>query len=187
MRRPIIQAVILLVCVAGTWLLPPAASAGETHWRTFHGGGIAFRYPAKWQAYHYEVMTTFSTFFAYLGSSNVQNWCVQSIGSTACPSIDRPMPRSAIVVGWSANSFPEWTLSTAKGRRITVDGRPAKLRVGSNPIGDCPANTQQSIDLTIAATVPDTSYDMAACIRGPGVKGFTAHVMTMIRSARGFG
>lgn len=178
--------------VAVVTMLPLSAAANmQTTWRVFHAPRgrhtPTFVYPARWHVYRYPVVSSFTTVVAYFSTTSVPDPCVRTKNSVSCGAPLHRLPTSGILVTWTANGFPGWIFEAVKGRRLTVGGQPAKLRIVTGATGACPANTQESLDLVIARRAADNWWEMLACIRGPGLTGYAAHVMRMIWSVRGAG
>jgi hypothetical protein len=189
MRPRLASVLTLSLTSAVATLLPASAPASaQTAWQEFHAPvgwhTPTFLYPSHWRVYHYQEASSFSTLVAYLSTVHVPDPCVRTPTSISC---GRPLNRlsdSDILVTWTENGFPTWNFASVKGRRIVVGGQPAKLQTVVGSVSVCPALTQESLDLVINRRGTDNYWEMLACIRGPGLTGYAAHVMRMIRSVR---
>ena len=104
--------------------------------------------------------------------------------------ITRPVPlpqcglgSDGVLVEWSENGFPGWTLRRQLGQQVIVDGQPGEERVVSGG-ENCVTGTQQSVMLLVARTVPDNWYQMDACLRGPSLARERSEIQAMIASAK---
>jgi hypothetical protein len=147
---------------------------------------VTFTYPSKWRLYRPVGDTgSFTTVFAYLGNIPLSDPCTRTPSSRSCaPFPFFSIPARIVVVRWSEDGFPVWTLRQAKGRSVRIAGRPAKLDIEHRRADYCPSNTSESIDATITRTVPGDWFEMVACLSGPNLGMRQAQILAMLRSVR---
>jgi hypothetical protein len=154
--------------------------------RTFHDGGVSFRFPASWTPHRYRWLSTMRSVIVYLSNQAMHDPCEPSGGSTTCGQpIDR-LGSGRVLVTWTENGNPAWNFKTFKqseGRLVTVGGRPAKLLVETSgrPCGSIDA------DELIEVVIPNGRYnwyEMDACIRGPDVTTAESQVRAMLHTVQ---
>jgi hypothetical protein len=158
------------------------AAGGPT--ATLHEGNIVLDYPASWDVFHYEVVSSFTSIVAYLGSVEVRDPCVRTPNSVSCGAAYDLDP-GTVVVTITAASFPGRTAldNPAPGaRHMEVGGLPG-LREQALPFPGVGAD--QSIEWRFAR--PDSIhnwYVVRADVRGPGTDAMLGQVQAMIDTLR---
>jgi hypothetical protein len=145
-----------------------------------------FTYSASWAPSKYQVTSSFSHAIVYLGNQPLREPCTRTRVATGkmirCgPPLDRLRP-GGVLVEWSSNGFPNWTLDLAPGVRQQLAGRPGKLAV-ERP-GDCKGIGAEE---TIIASIPrrnptDNWYGLRACLRGPDLYAHDRAVRQLLAS-----
>lgn len=153
----------------------------EPRLRTFTGGHVSFEYPAAWHAYKYPDSSQSFSLITFLSNDQLHAPCVFEPRSTTCGQPIDQLARSSILVTWSSNGFPGWTLRSAHGKPLTVGGRRAKLKVTDS---GCGIGANVEMDLVVADPTPHNWNELQACIRGPGPAGFERQIRAMIASTR---
>jgi hypothetical protein len=155
---------------------------------TFPLFAITFTYPSHWRLYRpVGDASSFTTVFAYLGNVPLSDPCTRTPSSRTCsPFSLSSIPSRTVLVRWSENGFPGWTLRQAKGRMVKIAGRPAKLDIEHRRADYCPINTSETIDATITRT-PGDWFEMVACLSGPNLGTRQAQVLAMLHSVQNAG
>jgi hypothetical protein len=161
-------------------ILPPSSRAH------YHDQDLGFTYPASWAPRKYQVTSHFSHAIVYLSNQPLHEPCTRSRVAAGtmirCGApLDRLRPRG-VLVEWSSNGFPNWTLEFAPGVRQQLAGRPGELAV-ERP-GDCEGIGAEE---TITASIPrrdptDNWYRLRACLRGPGLDAQDRAVRQLLAS-----
>jgi hypothetical protein len=176
--------VIALVSVACTSSPSPGPNPGPTRAATrlhqsLNNGDLSLDYPMSWHSVRYERRSSFTTLLEYLTNQRLHPPCTD--GSCAWP-IDHLSP-GGVLVSWSADGFPGWTLAKTRGKSTRVGNRPAKV-LEQYP-GSC---RQIGGDVTITVDIPRPAagnyYSMMACIREPGSTKATESIRDMLSSVR---
>ncbi len=127
---------------------------------------------------HFNLLSTFSTSLVYL--SNQPMACGQPASSHSCDSWPvRALDPGGIVLRWSANGFPGWTLAQASGRAVTVDGRAAKISTHRTV---CPRSlgADHQISVVISRKTVNNWYELDGCFRDPGATTALAEVRALL-------
>lgn len=156
----------------------PAGDCGLT--KSFNNGYLQFRYPGCWTAVSYTEVSSFSSSIVYLSDQTTHPPCHAIANGTSCGWPVDKLAAGHVLVQWSTNGFPGWTLSKAPGSSTTVGGRQAREDV-SKP-GQC---SFIGADETISAAVTrpaaaDNWYGMTACLRNPGDTQAMTEVQQML-------
>ena len=177
-------AVVSILALSGCSSSPPAtagARSGSTH---YVGKRLAFTYPAQWLHYEYSVVSSFSSAIVFLSTEGLHDPCTRTATTTSCGwPLDR-LGTGGILIEWSANAFPGWTLAAERGTSTTIAGRPAKVRTESP--GDC-ASIGAQVSVTAFIERPLNTYNwyqMLACVNGPNAGVAERQLMTMLATVR---
>ena len=130
---------------------------------SLNNGDLNLAFPSAWRQAHYRKSSSFTDLLVYLTNERLHAPCTD--GSCGYP-IDRLSP-GGVLVSWSANGFPDWTLAHARGQVITVDGRPAKLLHDPGACSDIGADVSVVVDIPRPAAT-ENFYELVACARQPG-------------------
>jgi hypothetical protein len=155
---------------------------GPAELAQFKNAELSFAYPASWRARTYTEISSFTRAEVFLSNDAMHRPCVTHGTLTTCRPVLARLGPGGVLVEWSANGYPTWSLAHAPGKRITVDGRAAKESVATAR-QDCPTATEREI--TVVISRPGSSnnyYEMTACLRGPAVAQERSDVQAMIRS-----
>ena len=88
-----------------------------------------------------------------------------------------------VLVEWSFDGFPGWTLAREPGQPVLVDGRPGKESFVPTS-RYCASGTEEGVILVVARTFPDNYYEMDACLRGPELGREASEIQAMIASTK---
>jgi hypothetical protein len=153
--------------------------------RSFQRLGVRFQYPAAWAAHTYpDDVSSFSTLIVYLSNQQLHPPCVthhgQHVITKICgPPVDHLAPAS-ILASWTADGFPGWTFSHAKGKPLRVGGHLAKLLVTHSA---CGIGADVTMDVVVdEPAVPYNWYELRACIKGPGINRFKQQVRALLKT-----
>lgn len=163
-----------------------AGCSGSAKWVLYRATNVlGFEHPACWATVHYRETSSSSSSLVDLSNQQMHNPCKQvfrpKTGIVCTWPLGRMKARGVLVM-WSTNGSPGWTLAKAPGRSITVGGREAHEQV-ARP-GLCSSiGGQESISVDIAAASTSNYDAMTACLRGPGLTQTVAEVNRMLSSA----
>lgn len=153
------------------------ATCGPT--KTFSNGFLSFRYSGCWTAVTYDEVSSFSASVVYLSDQPTHQPCHAIANGRACGWPVDKLDRGHILVQWSANGFPGWTLSKAPGSPTTVGGQPAHSSVATP--GSCSSiSADETISVEVARATKANWYAMTACLRAPGDAQATDAVQQML-------
>ena len=189
--RMVAGAVVAIVLLAAGILLGMRAflGGGGSQGTTEHyaGKAISFDYPAAWRRKSYKKESSFSSAIVFLSTARMHDPCVRTkiFGGTTetCGMPVDQLDPCGVVIEWSANGFPLWTLERQGGGESTIAGRPATVR--EETPGDC---EHLGADVTITAAVsraaPYNWYQMRACLKGPDVDELRRQISLMLASMK---
>jgi len=152
----------------------------------YHDQELDFTHPAAWTPHKYEVVSSFSSAIVYLSNQPLHQPCTRSrVAAGTMISCGLPLDRlvpGGVLVEWSSNGFPGWTLDRAPGARQQLAGRPGRLAV-ERP-GGC---KDHGAEETITASIPRRSpahnwYQLRACLRGPALDEHDRAVRQLLAS-----
>jgi len=160
----------------------PAPTCDSPSSRTIYdGNGLRFDYPSCWTPVHNVEVSSFSSSLVDLSNEPMQDPCTTTASSSECGWPLTKLAPYGVLIRWSSNGFPGWSLQQAPGTALTVGGLPAREQV-SQP-GTCGSI---GADETIAVDAADTTafnyYAMTACLRGPDLAQPASQVQQMLTS-----
>jgi hypothetical protein len=163
----------------------PSAAAltcdSPSSWAIYDGNGVRFDYPSCWTPVHNVEVSTMSSSLVDLSNEAMQDPCTTTASSTACGWPLTKLAAEGVLVRWSSNGFPGWSLQQAPGTSLTVGGLPAREQV-SQP-GNCGSiGADETIAVEVARTVPSNYYAMTACLRGPDQTQAASQVQQILAS-----
>jgi hypothetical protein len=162
--------------------LSPDDLPGQVHFASYHTSLVHFEYPAAWQVKHFDEQTSYTTLLATLSNQPLHDPCAPHSTSSCTLPLARLRP-GGVLAEWTGNSLPGWSFAKAPGVARTIGGRAARVLV-SHP-GNCKAlGGDETITAFFKMQVADQYYEMAACVRGPGVSANTKALMTSLASTR---
>jgi photosystem II stability/assembly factor-like uncharacterized protein len=166
----------------GYWGPQPAGPSGLAHFSAYD---LSFDYPARWRAYKYENTSSFSSVLVYLSTQGLHDPCTRSqSGGNTSISCGQPLDHlndGAVLVTWTSNGFPRWTIDGEKGNHTSIGGQPAVLR--TDKPGDCAQiGGEETITATIARDAPSNFYRMVACLNGRNRAADERDVNAMLQS-----
>ncbi|HEX5251346.1 MAG TPA: hypothetical protein VFW14_16910 [Gaiellales bacterium] len=152
--------------------------------------------PASWRRYRTGCVSSFTATMVNIGmgemhplGSRTSNPSPGVTRIVCGPPIGHLLAPGAVAVTWTAGAFPrpvgESPLARVPGRLVRrPDGWFEKIHVGGGR--GCP---QPTTDETITAVLAAPwsrgySFDMQACLRGPGLALHRREVLSMVRSTR---
>ncbi len=158
---------VLVTALAACGSAVPSPSPSPAVPNRFHDAGLVFDYPAAWRAYHYEVVSSFSSAIAYLGTVEVQDPCIREANSLTCGAGYRLGP-GTLVMDLENASFPTFNiLERPQGARpIVVDGLPGYVEDGE-PAAGTGATAARTWSIARPGSI-DNYYRVTANARGPG-------------------
>ncbi|MEO9174561.1 MAG: hypothetical protein ABI317_03525 [Gaiellales bacterium] len=181
-RRTIIRIALALVALAGSSEPALAAGASSPRTRAFSSGGVSFRYPTAWKVSPtaWRWTSSFEHLVSYLATQPMHDPCTRSSdGTTTCAPPIGALVSGAILVSWTREGTPGWTLAKQAGRRTTLAGRPAKVAV-SRP-GTCRyLGAGETVTAQIALAAKSSSIRMQACLRGSTTAANERRVLAML-------
>lgn len=184
--------VLALVCsltlasvVAGCGASGRTSTASRGRER-FNADGLSFTYPAGWRARRYQENSSFSSLIVDLSNQRLHAPCVTRHGRSnttiTCREPLEHLQRGSILVSWTTNGFPGWSLRHAPGSQLRVGGREAKLEVTSNSCG-IGADEMMQVVIAMPASA-DNWYQLDACIRAPNPASSEREVRQLLRTVR---
>jgi hypothetical protein len=181
-RRTITRIALALVALAGSSEPALAAGASSSPTRAFAASGVSFRYPTAWKASPaaWRWTSSFERLVTYLATQPLHDPCTTSGNSTTtcAPPLGALVP-GAILVTWTREGTPGWTLAKQAGHRTTLAGRPAKIAV-SRP-GACHyLGAGETVTAQIALAAKSSSIRMQACLRGSSTAANERRVLAML-------
>ncbi|HXR27001.1 MAG TPA: hypothetical protein VN771_03995 [Candidatus Baltobacteraceae bacterium] len=180
---PLAALVLVVACGVAPSSAPPAT--GTT---TFNEGGLAFKYPAAWQEFHYTVQSSFSDVIAYLATVNVPEPCATTVASdsTSVDCEDRfTLTEDTLVVDVMSNGFPGFDIThvPSDATALTIGGLPGYVET-NGPDAAVPG-VDRTVTWTIAAPgFVDNYYTIYAQLRGPDLAGLQGQLDALIASLR---
>jgi hypothetical protein len=150
---------------------------------------LSFDYPGIWHLRRADQAWRTSSFgspIVYLSTQPLHSQCFSNGTATTC---DRPLDRLArggVLVTVSERAFPTWTLAIARGKRVKIAGRPAKL--ATDWPGACHRSVGASETITASITRPDAPADnwveVQVCLRRPGLAKGERETRAILSSLR---
>lgn len=183
---PIAIAVLVVAALLGfnPFEPPPADDGAHQGLATRHEADLVFEAPAAWTVYHYEVMSSFTSVLAYLGTVEVQDPCTRTATTVSCASGYHLEP-GTLVVTITAAGFPLRNALTGAGPeaiRVEVGGLPG-LRVAAPAFPGVDADSSVVWRFARPGSM-DNWYEIRAEIRGPGEDSLLRAVERMVDSVR---
>lgn len=170
----------------------PATTCAGLGGRTLAAGqGVRFEYPSCWRAAVYDEVTSFSRSIVDLSNETMHAPCTSRTSAsgttTVCRSPLTSLAPDGVLVRWSSDGFPRWTLDTQPGSSLTVGGRPAREQIsGSGTLSATmcgPIGADEMISVVVARpSAADNFYSMIACLRGPDTTEAASEVQAMLAS-----
>ena len=151
----------------------------------YDGVGVRFSHPACWTAVHFDDMSSFSTSIVDLSNEPLVSPCTTTTGgsdtSMTCGWPLAHLDADGVLVRWSSNGDPGWSLAGQPGTSLTLAGAPAREQV-ERP-GTCGAiGADETIAVDVALSAPSDYDAVTACLRGPDLFSETAEVQRMLGS-----
>jgi hypothetical protein len=191
-------AAVPLICGCTTAGHADPASAGDTQsavttavahtvaTKRFSAMGLTFSYPGSWRSGTWNDVSSFTALIVFLSTSRMTSPCTVTrspgVITSSCGYPVRKLPAGGIVAGWFEDGFPN-PGHTPKGNS-TVSGFPA-LQTTSKASWCVRLGGSEAITVTIWPTASaGYSYQLDACLRGPGLPRQEAEISAMLRSAR---
>lgn len=176
--------VVLAAVPAACGSAAPRTAAAASTVSTFHNGFLAFRYPAAWKPFVFQVSGTLHFDpMLYLSSQPAREPCHKHRPETVCGwPVDRLRPGGALIV-WENRGAPAWSLASVPGAYVKIGGRRAKREL-SRP-GKCAAiGADETIEATITRPIPHNWTDFTACLKGPGLAASERRIDALLGSTR---
>jgi hypothetical protein len=179
-RRTVIRIAVALVALAGSSEPALAAGAAGGGTRAFTSGGISFRYPTAWHVSPaaWRWRSSVSSLVTYLSTDELHDPCSRTPTTVSCSSPVGVLTPRGVLVSWTRNGLPRWSLARQPGRATTLGGHPAKVQI-ARP-GACRyLQATETVTAQIALGPPGSSLQMQACLRGASAAGET-RVLAML-------
>lgn len=190
-RFAAVTAVIILAagCTSAAGHTPAAStSSARATAARFNEAGLTFSYPAGWQAAKWDDdVSPYSWMIVALSTTSQQDPCVSALvlggggGGKVKSFCHQPvavLPPGRMLVTWTAQGFPNWHKPVPT---VIVGGRPSSETF--TMAGWCKdLGGTKTITVVIPRSLADNWYQMDACLRGPGLRGATAQIDTMLNS-----
>jgi hypothetical protein len=158
---------------------PPSDHAG---WNSYGKPPIRFAYPDQWHAQRFEFFSEFSSPLVYLSNQPMGQLCFHpQPGTRSCRTWPIPaLPEGGVVLRWTANGFPGWHFSHAKGTETTIDGHRAKVAIGgSSSLCQQVGGTPMTVTVERPG-ITDNWYELDACFNDSSTTDFQSEISTMI-------
>jgi hypothetical protein len=199
--------------VADLRLVKPAAqgsSENSARWTTYHSAELSLKFPSGWHVGPSMMGGSFSIPLFSVSKQPVGKTCkttkLKGGSVTQCGLPIRSLRPGGVFLIWSADaSLPGRPHNLPPGRRLTVDGRPASLKIEAAYPGlrrygvliehGHPANiqafkppsgpllrAQKQVTVTVKRAQPDNWYVMTAYVRGPHFRRSLSWIMTIVHS-----
>lgn len=178
--RLIISAISIALALSACSPSPHPAAPAPTGTTQYAGSQLAFGYPAQWMRYSFpDGPSTFSVPILYLSTDRLHDPCTVTGGNTDCTEPIGRLSAGGVLIAWSADGAPGWTLARLTGTSTTIATRPAKVR--TEVPGDCVGvGGQVSITAYIDSGDAEHWYEMDACVNGPNAVAGQRQVMAML-------
>ncbi len=191
-------------------LVAPVSAENSTHWTTYRNAQLSLKFPAGWHVGPRMMGGSFSIPVFSVSKQPVGNTCkttkVKGGSVTQCGLPIRSLQRDGVFLTWSAAaSLPRRSQNLPPGRRLTVDGRPASLKIEAAASGvrrygvliehGHPVNIQafnppsgprvwarKLVTVTVKRTTLNNRYVMTAMLRGPHFPRSLAQIMKIVHS-----
>jgi hypothetical protein len=183
--RTALRIAFALAALAGSAEPALAASAppGPTH--TLSLNGLSFSYPAAWSrspsAWRWHA--TFTSVVTYLSTQPMRDPCTRIASSTSCATPVTVLKPGAVLVTWSRNSMPGWTLAKQPGRKALLAGRSSRILI-ARPGACSYLHAGETVTAQVALGPKGSSVQMQACLRGPSLALNGRRVLAMLQTLR---
>jgi hypothetical protein len=153
---------------------------------TYEGDEMAFEYSARWQAVHFENVSSFTRLLVYLSTEQLFEPCVRQLNAVSCGSPLRSnLGPDGVFIEWIHWGFPGREFDSTLGSLIDVGGRRATFQHHA-PTEEC---IRVGADDMIVVTVewPQAQsnwHEMTACLRGPDLDKIQEEIDSMLGSVR---
>jgi hypothetical protein len=176
---------IALVALAGSAEPALAAGAPPGPTRALTLSGLSFRYPVAWTpspaAWRWH--STFTSVVTYLSTQPMRDPCTRVGSSTTCATPVTVLKPAAVLVTWSRNATPGWSLVKQPGRKALLAGRSGRILI-ARP-GTCSyLHAEETVTAQIALGQKGGSVQMLACLRGPSLALNERRVLAMLQTLR---
>jgi hypothetical protein len=185
-------------------------SGNSSHWNRYHDPQLSLRFPSGWHVGPRMMGGSFSIPLFSVSKQPVGKTCktthVKGGSVTQCGLPFRSLRRGGIfLTWWAAGSIHGRLSNLPAGRRLTVDGRPASLKIEAAAPGlrrynvliehGHPVNiqafgppsgplvrAQKQVAVTVKRTAANNWYVMTAYVRGPHFRRSLRQIMTVVHS-----
>ena len=177
-----ITACVLAVIAIG---IGASASRWDQKLSQFDNELVRFNYPSSWTADTFPKpdISMFSSAMVSLSNEAMHAPCVRDGSTVTCSLPLTGLGSGGVLVVWSADAFPGWTLAREPGRPVSVNGHAGKESSVSGR-GSCVIGTQEDITLVVARIATANYYEMDACLRGPDLARERSDIQAMIASTK---
>jgi hypothetical protein len=162
----------------------PSSSTSDV--RDFHNAGpISFFAPRRWSPLPVALTTHHSAVLSFFTNQGRPTPCPPSFyatgATTTCGPKDTPMRSGGVLLWWSSNQDPSWSIRNEGGQSITVDGRQARLILGLSD-GCNAVGADRAIRVVVARHDPHAWFELDACMTEPGVRSDEASISQLLDS-----
>jgi hypothetical protein len=157
--------------------VPPAAPAH------FAESGLAFDYPVTWRRAHFEILSSFTSSIAWLGTVEMHDPCVRTANQISCGT-GYSLGPGTLVVEVGTASFPGFDiLDVPHGARpVTIDGLPGYVMDGE-PVAETGATASRTWTVPMPGSI-DNDYTVTANVRAPNEGALLDLVDGIVRGIR---
>lgn len=149
----------------------------------FAESGLAFDYPGTWRRSSFELLSSFTSSIAWLGTVEMHDPCVRTANQISCGT-GYSLGPGTLVVEVGTASFPGFDiLDVPPGARpVTVDGLPGYVQDGE-PVAGTGATASRTWTVPMPGSI-DNYYTLTANVRAPNEGALLDLVDGMVRSIR---
>ncbi len=157
---------------------PPCGGNPTCH---FDRRGVAFDYPAFWNAASFRVLTSFTDDLVSLSTAQLVEPCRQLPNGSVCSWYPvESLDFGGLLVTWRARFNPAWTFDPTRGRQLIVGGRRATLEDKAPNEGCAGIGGARQVIVTIPDPEPLNWMEVDACLAGPDSSLAESAVKTML-------
>jgi hypothetical protein len=169
--------------LSATTLAAACGSVTSSRWPTYNGEDVRFRYPPCWRPVRSHDTSSFTSSLVDLSTQPIADPCKSTVvgasKTTKCGFPITHLQPEGVLVRWTSNTFPGWTLAKVHGRALSIGGRPAREQV-SRP-GLCHSiGAAETITVNISRRAAGSYYQMMACLATPSLSEAAGRVQSML-------
>lgn len=170
------QSARALAAALGSGALPAPLSVGQPLDLSYSWNGGTFRYPVGWRLSTFNDVSSFTDLVAYVSNYPINDPCTHALGGTTCePTNMARLGAGGVLIGWDIYGFPGYDIDKAPGTPTSIDGRPARIKVGPAAAGSACAviGASEEVDVVVATTAHGAGsfWRMNGCAVDPSSLG----------------